>query len=113
MYRRISLVFIFAFLCLSGASAQQPPAAAGDRNPFFIEWTTPFGVPPFDQIRPEHFIPAFTKAIDEQRSAVDRIANDPEAPSFANTIGAMDDTGPLMQKVGGVFNNLLSSETND
>ena len=113
MYRRISLVVLFACIFVSGASAQQPSAPPADQNPFFVEWTTPFGVPPFDQIKPEHFVPAFKKAIAEQRSEVERIANNPAPPTFANTIETMDNTGALLQKVGSVFNNLLSAETND
>src|SRR5512138_2727775 len=92
--------------------AQQAPTAPGT-NPLLQEWTTPFGVPPFQDIKPEHFPPAFKQAIAEQRKEVEAIAQNPEPPTFANTIEAMDGTGALMQKVSGVFSNLLSSETND
>lgn len=111
---RTRSVLFLALICSLTAlgSAEQSQPASGT-NPFFQEWTTPFGVPPFQDIKPEHFLPAFRQAIAEQRREVEGIASNPEPPTFANTIEAMDGTGALMQKVGGVFNNLLSSETND
>ncbi|MGE5814717.1 MAG: M3 family metallopeptidase [Acidobacteriota bacterium] len=111
---RTRSVLLLLLLCsLTAPSlAQQAPPAPGV-NPFFQEWTTPFGVPPFQEIKPEHFLPAFKQAIAEQRREVEAIAQNAEPPTFANPIEAMDGTGALMQKVGGVFNNLLSSETND
>ncbi len=81
-------------------------------NPLLQEWTTPFGVPPFPLIREEHFVPAFKEAIARQRVEVDAIANDQAAPSFANTIEALDASGELLSKVGSVFSNLSSAETN-
>ena len=61
-------------------------------NPFFEDWDTPYGIPPFDQIKDEHFKPAFEKAIAEVRAEVEAIANNPEEPTFANTIEAMEYT---------------------
>ncbi|MBI4877786.1 MAG: M3 family metallopeptidase [Acidobacteria bacterium] len=93
------------------AGGQAPPA--GDSNPFFQEWKTPFGVPPFGQIQDEHFLPAIKKGIEEQRSEVKAIAADPAAPAFANTIEALDAAGELLEKVTSVFFNLTGAETND
>lgn len=90
--------------------AQQPPSAA---NPFFKEWTTPFGVPPFQEIRNEHFLPAFERAMAEQRRDIEAITSNQEPPSFANTIEALDASGELLDKVYAVFQNLSSAETND
>jgi peptidyl-dipeptidase Dcp len=109
--RSVPLLVLLCCLTVAG-SAQQAPTPA-DTNPFFQEWTTPFGVPPFQEIKPEHFLPAFKQAIADQRREVEAIAQNTEPPTFDNTIVAMDDTGRLLQKVSGVFNNLLSSETND
>jgi peptidyl-dipeptidase Dcp len=98
-------------LVATGSARQAMPD--NETNPFFKEWTTPFGVPPFQEIKPEHFVPAFTRAIAEQRREIEAIANNPEPPTFANTMEAMDAAGALATKVSGVFNNLMSAETND
>jgi peptidyl-dipeptidase Dcp len=76
------------------------------------DWTTPFGLPPFDAIRDEDFGPAFDEAFRQSRAAIDAIAADPAAPSFANTIEAMERADEVMDKVAGVFFNLTSSNSN-
>lgn len=82
-------------------------------NPFFAEYDTPFGVPPFGQIKNEHFIPAVEKGIEEQNQEVDAIINNEDAPDFENTIAAFDYSGELIRKVTGVFYNFNSSNTNE
>ncbi|WP_142847738.1 M3 family metallopeptidase [Telmatospirillum sp. J64-1] len=82
-------------------------------NPFFETWTTPYGLPPFDHIRPEHFTPAFERGMEEQIEEIEAIAASSEDPSFANTIEAMERSGRLLDRVSGVFFNLTSSNTND
>lgn len=82
-------------------------------NPFFEPWTTPFEAPPFDQIRPEHFRPAYERAIAEHAGEVATIADDPAAPTFENTILALERSGRLLAKVEAVFGNLAASHTND
>jgi peptidyl-dipeptidase Dcp len=94
----------------SKKSVEPAPDAA---NPFFSEFATPFGVPPFERIKPEHFMPAFDQGMAEQRAEVAAIAADPAPPSFANTLEALDRSGALLKKVSGVFYNLNSSLTND
>ncbi len=88
-------------------------AVAQDSNPFFKEWKTPFGVPPFNEIKDEHFLPALKKGIEEQRREVQAIAANPKPATFANTIEALDSAGELLDKVEGVFANLTGAETND
>jgi peptidyl-dipeptidase Dcp len=83
-----------------------------EENPFFVKWNTPFGVPPFDQIENKHYMPAFEKAIKENRAEIDAIANSTEAPTFANTIEAFEKSGKLLDKVQGVFYNLSGAHTN-
>ncbi len=100
-------VILSLILFASATLAPAPP-----ENPLLQEWTTPFGVPPFGSIREEHFVPAFKEAIARQRAEVDTIAKDPATPSFANTIEALDASGELLSKVGSVFSNLSSAETN-
>jgi len=80
-------------------------------NPLLQPWNTPYGLPPFEQIRAEHFEPAFDEALKQQRAEIDAIGANPEPPSFDNTIAAMDRSGRLFDRVGELFHNLTSSET--
>jgi len=82
-------------------------------NPFFESWTIPFGMPPFDRIRPEHFPPAFDRGMAEQIAEVASITGSAGSPSFANTIEALERSGRLLDRVSRVFFNLDSSNTND
>jgi peptidyl-dipeptidase Dcp len=80
-------------------------------NPLLQPWDTPFELPPFDAIRPEHFAPAFETAIAEHVNEIDAIANSTEAPTFDNTIAALDASGRRLTRIEQVFFNLTSSET--
>ena len=80
-------------------------------NPLLQPWDTPFGLPPFADIRAEHFAPAFEQAMREQLAEVDAIAADPEPPSFENTVAALDRSGRLYARIESLFYNLASSET--
>src|SRR5580704_7546605 len=82
-------------------------------NPFFEPWTAPFGAPPLDRIKPEHFTPAYDRALAEHDAEIAAIAANPAAPDFANTIAALEDSGRLLARVDGVFSNLTSSHTNE
>jgi peptidyl-dipeptidase Dcp len=82
-------------------------------NPLLTPWTTPFGLPPFESIAPEHYRPAFDHALAEQQAQISAIAESTEAPTFANTIEALERSGRTLKKVGGVFFNLAGSHTND
>lgn len=82
-------------------------------NPFFVEWDTPFGVPPFDKLKNEHYMPAFKEAMKQHKSDVNAIIKNAEAPTFANTLVAMDKSGTLLTSVNFVFDNLTSADTND
>jgi len=81
-------------------------------NPFFEPWDTPFELPPFERIMPEHFPAAFDRGMAEQMAEIAAIAGSPEPPDFANTIEALERSGALLRRVGRVFNNLTSSATN-
>jgi peptidyl-dipeptidase Dcp len=83
-----------------------------DANPLFEDWRTPFGLPPFDRIRPEHFPPAFDRGMDAEIADIDAIAHSPDPPTFANTIEALERSGRLLATVGDLFHNLNSSATN-
>ncbi|OJX19784.1 MAG: peptidase M3 [Devosia sp. 67-54] len=81
-------------------------------NPFFAAWDTPFGVPPFEAIETAHFAPAYQRALAEHDREVAAIAGNPEAPSFDNTIAALELSGQLLRKVDMVFSQLASANTN-
>jgi peptidyl-dipeptidase Dcp len=83
------------------------------KNPFFEEWKTPFGVPPFDQIKDEHFLPAFKKGMEIEIKEIDTIVNNTEAPTFENTLVAMEKTGELLNKVSRIFFHLNDADTSD
>ncbi|MFR8837765.1 M3 family metallopeptidase [Bacteroides nordii] len=83
------------------------------QNPFFEKYTTPYGTVPFDKIKTEHYEPAIREGIRQQAAEIDAIVNNPEAPTFANTILAYEKSGELLDRVTTVFGNLRSAETND
>jgi peptidyl-dipeptidase Dcp len=82
-------------------------------NPFFEAWNTPFELPPFERIRPEHFPPAFDRGMADQEAEIAAIAGSGAAPNFANTIEALERSGRLLHRVSRVFHNLDSSATNE
>ena len=104
------LFLISALLLIVGC--QQQSNMDPNINPFFQEWNTPYKVPPFMDIKDEHYMPAYQKGMEENLSEIDVIVNNPEAPTFANTIEELERTGKLLTKVARVFSNLASSNTN-
>ena len=82
-------------------------------NPFRREWTADFGVPPFNDIRDAHYLPAVKKGILEQRAEIAAIVDNPDAPTFENTIVALDQTGASLDKVMKTFGNITNTDTND
>ena len=72
-------------------------------NPLVAEWNTPYQTPPFSEIKLEHYEPAIDYAIELNRAEIDAIINNPEAPTFENTIVAMEQAGSLLGRVTGVF----------
>lgn len=82
-------------------------------NPFLTDWETPFEVPPFDQIREEHYIPAIKKGIEQHESEINAIEKNSKTADFENTIVALDQSGELLDRVIGVFFPLNSANTND
>lgn len=82
-------------------------------NPLLAEYNTPFNVPPFDKIKDEHFRPAFEEALKQHNAEIDSIVNNEEAPSFENTIVALERAGGLLTNVSRVFFNMNSANTND
>jgi peptidyl-dipeptidase Dcp len=103
----------FLFLIAAALVAVFCSFALESQNPLLAEFNTPFGVPPFDQIRMEHYLPAYRTAMQQQREAVDAIAASTEAPTFANTLEALEGSGALLTRVGNIFDAMNSSMTND
>src|SRR5258707_9180946 len=81
-------------------------------NPRLKAWQTPFETPPFAEINPEHFLPAFEQAFADHAAEVGAITHDPSAPDFANTITALERSGKLLSKVSAAFYDLVSADSN-
>ena len=82
-------------------------------NPLLTESKLPFGAPQFDKIRNEHYMPAFEQGIAEAKAEIDAIANNPEAPTFENTIEAMEYSGETLDRVSSIFYNLMEADVNE
>jgi peptidyl-dipeptidase Dcp len=89
------------------------PLAPASSNPLLREWTSPFGVPPFGEIAPAHFGPAFSRALAEHEAEVEAVAQSRAAPTFANTVEALERSGERLSRVARVFYALSSAHTND
>ncbi len=79
-------------------------------NPFFAEWDTPYGIPPFDKIEERHYLPAVEKGIKQQEAEIDAILARNDEPTFENTIAAYDASGAILDRVNGVLFNLCESD---
>src|SRR3954464_415167 len=113
----VSVLLIFAALCLVTASyppsssrASSAPAAA---NPFLAESTLPYHAPPFDKIKDSDYAPAIEEGMKNQLTEIEAIANNSAAPTFSNTLEAMERSGALLTRVTKVFFNLTQSNTSD
>lgn len=82
-------------------------------NPLLTDSTLPYGAPQFDKIKTEHYLPAFEQAITEAKAEIDAIVNNPDAPTFDNTIAALDEAGGRLNDAAGIFYNLMEADTND
>lgn len=87
--------------------------ACNQTNPLLTNPQNEYGIPAFDKVKLEHYIPAFDAAIAEQKQEIDAIVSNPEEPTFANTIVALDRSGMLLERVEGVFFNVLEADGND
>ena len=94
---------------MTEANTSEPAGA----NPLLSPWTGPFEAPPFDAITPDHYRPAFDEALARNRAEIAAITGQADAPTFDNTVAALERSGTLLDKVCGVFFNLSGSDTND
>ena len=88
-------------------------ATKTESNPFFTEFQTEYGVPSFDKIKLEHYEPAFLKGIEEQNQNIEAIVESPEVATFENTIVALDNSAPVLDRVSAIFFNMTDAETTD
>ncbi len=103
-------LFFLAILIMASACKNEKSMST---NPLLSEYNTPFGISPFDKIKPEHYLPAFQAAIKEQKENIEKIITSAEEPAFKNTVEALEYSSPLLTKVSNVFYNLLGANTND
>ena len=103
-------IVIAGIVC--GACHKKEESALKD-NPFMQEWNTPYGVPPFDKIKTEHYLPAFEEGMRQQNEIIDNIVNNSEEPTFGNTIIPLEYSDELLNKVSSVFFNLLECCNSD
>jgi len=106
----------FFVLCIAGCvvcSCSDQSSKTTSMNPFLNEYTTPFGVPPFDQIKNTDYIPAYEAGIQQQLNEIDFIVNNSKKPDFENVIAALDRSGEILRKVSPVFNGINSANTSD
>jgi peptidyl-dipeptidase Dcp len=106
MTKKLIVIMLAAITGLTACSDKE------SSNPFFSQWDTPFGIPPFDEINDEHFMPAFEKGFEEHRKDIESITNNPEEPTFENTIKAFEYSGELLNKVSRTFYPINSANTN-
>lgn len=102
-----NLSLLLAISCMTHLQAQKV-----EQNPFFTEYKTTYKTPPFDQIKMEHYESAFLKGIKQQNVQIQAIVANKNVPTFENTIVALDNSGEILRRVGGVFFNLTEAETN-
>ena len=105
-----NLVIALTMGCVISACTQ---SATETENPFLTEFQTPYGTPDFQKIKVEHYEPAFLKGIEQQNKEIKAIVENPDAPTFENTIEALDNSGEILARVLGVFFALTEADTND
>ncbi len=106
-YKVRKIIYLLIMLNVTFSSAMM------EENPLLNQYNTPFNVPPFHRIKSEHFMPAFEKAMQKHNEKINVIAAGREAPTFDNTIAALDHSGYLLSEISSIFSNLNSSHTNE
>ena len=112
MNKKVLNMMVLSLMVLAscGNDGKQPEST---ENPFLTEYTTPFKVVPFDKVKTEHYLPAFEAGMKEQLAEIDAIVNNPETPTFQNTILPYDKSGETLNRVSSVFFNILECNSND
>ena len=112
MKNTIAIMSIIVAGVVCGACHKKEDTSLKD-NPFMQEWNTPYGVPPFDKIKIEHYLPAFQEGMRQQNEWIENIVNNSEDPTFGNTIIPLEYSDELLNKVSSVFFNLLECCNSD
>jgi peptidyl-dipeptidase Dcp len=112
MKKLLFVTFVLG-LALGSCQSREKENSSIMENPFFTEWTAPFGVPPFDEIKEGDYVPAIKEGIKQQQAEIDAIVANTSEPTFENTILELDKSGELLSKVSGVFGPLNSANTNE
>ncbi|OFY44084.1 MAG: peptidase M3 [Bacteroidetes bacterium GWF2_40_14] len=105
--KKLLMIMLAAFAVL--ASCKQQKAVV---NPLLAEWDTPFGIPPFEQVKIEHYMPAYIEAMAQHNAEIESIVNNIEDPSFENTIVAFDNSGDLFERISPVFSSISGIDSN-
>ena len=110
---------IMALLVLLAGCSQPPsesagaPAADTGDNPLLSTWDTPHGVPPFDKIQDDHYLPALRESMALQKVEIEAITGNPEEPTFANTIEALERACCMLQRVNSVFSAVNGAHSSE
>ncbi|MBJ05330.1 MAG: peptidase M3 [Flavobacteriales bacterium] len=107
-----TLIILISLIIISCQENKKQSILDPQKNPFFQEWNTPYGIPPFNLIKDDHYMVAFQKGMEENLKEIDEIINNTQLPTFENTIEELERTGQLLTKVQRVFFNLTGSNTN-
>lgn len=110
--KQVSIFSLAVILIAFGCQPKQQEAAMND-NPLLSAWDTPFGAPPFDKIKDEHYQPAFEAAIAEHKAEIEAIINNTNEPTFANTLEDLERSGSALSRVSRVFFAVNGANTND
>jgi peptidyl-dipeptidase Dcp len=110
-YREFRALALLGVLMIVGYGSAEG-AAFGPSNPFYAASTLPFGAPPFDKLKDEDYQPAIEAGMAQELAEIMRIANDPAAPTFENTLVAMERTGRLLARASAAFNGVSEANTN-
>src|SRR5436190_16330082 len=109
-----AILVLFAIIAMGLVTLKNPAHAAADvANPFLTESTLPFHAPPFDKIKDSDYQPAIEAGMKDQLAEIEKIANQPAAPTFANTLEAIERSGALLTRVTKVFFNLTTANTSE
>ena len=103
----------FKSMTITAAAAFAALTSCDMENPLLTESTNPYGAPQFDKIRNEHYLPAFRQGIEEAKNEIDAIVANSDEPTFENTIEAMEYSGKTLNRVSGIFFNLMEADTNE
>ena len=108
--KKLSLILLLAVICVALSATGATKKKVKQQNPFLAAYTTKYGIPPFEKIKYEHYLPALQAGIEQQNQQISEIVNNTAAPTFDNTVLALDNSGEILNKVEYVFAALVESD---